>query len=133
MWFLSSSLAHDRLIDEPTRQDNSLLGLIAFKKAPAALFITVSPQLESLPPYHIGESDVYIEDFPLLTLLQRANKNPTSISYMQNLWQAIFLPVEDTAENDGHCYFWEYYYHRLNLVRRLPALEYVSFNVSRAE
>ncbi|KAJ6031519.1 hypothetical protein N7540_002251 [Penicillium herquei] len=104
---------------------------MAFKQALVALLIAVSPQLESLAVFPVGEPSSEIEDFALLTMLRRANRNPDSIPYLQNLNRIIFLPDSCSSGNDGFYYnIAEDYYHRLNLVRQLPALNSVSFTLA---
>ncbi|PYI25222.1 hypothetical protein BP00DRAFT_420722 [Aspergillus indologenus CBS 114.80] len=112
-------------------QCSTYSGHIAFKQALAALLITASPQLESLAFYHIGEYDTAASYFCLVTLLRRANR--TSIApppYLQNLRKVIFLSDQDSPDNDELHYIPESYYHRINLVRRLPALESIAFTLA---
>ncbi|KAJ5929194.1 hypothetical protein N7454_007042 [Penicillium verhagenii] len=100
-------------------------------RALAALLIAISPQLESLAVFHVGEPSCKAEDLALLTMLRRANKNPDSIPYLQHLRRIIFLPDVCSVGNDGFYYnIAEDYHHRLNLVRRLPALKSVSFSLA---
>ncbi|KAJ5718239.1 hypothetical protein N7488_003885 [Penicillium malachiteum] len=66
-------------------------------------------------------------------MLRRANRMPSGVSipYLQNLSRIIFLPDDCSSGNDGYYYnIAEDYYHRLNLVRRLPALKSVSFSLA---
>ncbi|KAJ5642753.1 hypothetical protein N7490_006753 [Penicillium lividum] len=110
--------------------NSSHLCHMAFKQALAALLIAISPQLESLAVFHVGEPSCDTKDFALLTMLRRANRNSDSIPYLQNLNRIIFLPDDNSAGNDGFFYNTaEDYHHRLNLVRRLPALKSVSFTL----
>ncbi|KAJ5720594.1 uncharacterized protein N7483_008528 [Penicillium malachiteum] len=103
---------------------------MAFKQALAALLIAISPKLETLAIFHIGEPSSKTKDFALLTMLRRANRTPYPIPYLQNLNRIIFPPDECSSGNDGFYYnIAEDYYHRLNLVRRLPALMSVSFSL----
>ncbi|KAJ5557183.1 hypothetical protein N7494_001098 [Penicillium frequentans] len=112
-------------------RDSSHLCHMAFKQALAALLIAISPQLESLAVFHVGEPSSETKSFALLTMLRRANRNSESIPYLQKLNRIIFLPDDCSVGSDG---FWyniaEDYHHRLNLVRRLPALKSVSFSVA---
>ncbi|OOQ86319.1 hypothetical protein PEBR_21869 [Penicillium brasilianum] len=111
--------------------DTSHFCHMAFKQALAALLIATSPQLESLAVFHVGEPSSEAEGLALLTMLRRANKNPDSIPYLQHLRQIIFLPDDCSGGNDGFYYnIAEDYHHRLNLVRRLPALKSVSFSLA---
>ncbi|KAJ5623066.1 hypothetical protein N7490_011671 [Penicillium lividum] len=121
------------LLQHHTRdlRDSSHMCHMAFKQALAALLIAISPQLESLAIFHVGEPSSEIENFALLTMLRRANQNSDSIPYLQNLKRIIFLPDDCSVGNDGFYYnIAEDYYHRLNLVRRLPALKSVSFTLA---
>ncbi|PYH76263.1 hypothetical protein BO82DRAFT_209431 [Aspergillus uvarum CBS 121591] len=47
-----------------------------------------------------------------------------------DLRKAIFLSDQDSPENDELHYIPESYYHRINLVRRLPALESIAFTLA---
>lgn len=91
------------------------------------LLITVSPQLDSLALYTFAQFDQETEDRGLLALLRWVYQNPTSVPYLQNLRKVIFLPDENDLVNDGFHYIEASYYHRLNFIRRLPALQSVSF------
>ncbi|KAJ5712733.1 hypothetical protein N7493_009201 [Penicillium malachiteum] len=133
----SQAVLHMLLLRPHTRDlsgfSHSVSHCMAFKQALAALLIAMSPQLESIAIFHVGEASSEIENFPLLTMLQRANRTPSSVSipYLQNLSRIIFLPDDCSSGNDGFYYnIAEDYYHRLNLVRRLPALNDISFTHS---
>ena len=83
-----------------------------------------APNLESLSMYPL--------EFPqnmLKSLLQRASKAaPGSVPYCQNLKEINFHP--DDARNQGTTYVEDPYYDRLNVVRKLPAIESVTFKLA---
>ncbi|OJJ96513.1 hypothetical protein ASPACDRAFT_1859195 [Aspergillus aculeatus ATCC 16872] len=53
-----------------------------------------------------------------------------TLPYLRNLQKFTFLPDHDLPDNDGLDYILESYYHRINLVRRLPALKSVAFTLA---
>lgn len=104
---------------------------MAFKQAVAALLIAISPNLESLSVFPVGDHRRDIKAYALLSLLRRANTARGALPYLQNLKEIIFLPDKYSPGNDGfHYNICEAYHDRLNLVRRLPALESVSFMIA---
>lgn len=128
---LTPLFTNEEMANTLKRLNTCHLRHMAFKQALAALLIAISPQLESLAVFPIGGPSSEIKGFVLLTMLRRANRNPDPIPYLQNLNRIIFLPDSCSPGNDGfHYNIAEDYYHRLNLVRRLPALNSVSFTLA---
>lgn len=104
----------------------------------AALLVSLSPRLESLAfsPLGFGLSKLVAsregssqQDYVFREFLRRANEKQGNIPFMQNLRMVRFLCNFHDWLNDGR--FYEPYdvYESLNLVRRLPALEAVRFEV----
>ncbi|KAJ5358530.1 uncharacterized protein N7496_010943 [Penicillium cataractarum] len=118
------------LIRSTRYSDNRFAGM-AFKQAVAALLITTAPNLESLSVCPIGEYHRYIKGYSLLSLFRRANTARGTLPYLQNLKKILFLPAQGSMGNNGfHYNTCENYHERLNLVRRLPVLESVSFVIA---
>lgn len=63
----------------------------------------------------------------LQTLLYRASTSTESVSYCQNLRNINFHP--DDKLNEFNEYVEDPYYHRLDMVRKLPAIESVAFKL----
>ncbi|KAJ5159575.1 uncharacterized protein N7482_006579 [Penicillium canariense] len=122
------------LLQNPEGRDirgSHRLANTAFKQAIAALLITISPNLESLSVCPVGEYCRHIKGYALLSLFRRANTARSALPYLQNLKEIIFLPDNCSTGNDGfHYNICENDHDRLNLVRRLPALESVSFMIA---
>ncbi|CAP97626.1 Pc22g03380 [Penicillium rubens Wisconsin 54-1255] len=104
-------------------------------QALAAILISVSPNLESLEmtqPFSVfsgfyrggerpQEDDVH---FPLDRLLRRANANPASIAYLQNL-RKVYMIVND-RHSDDRFYMAIDFLECVTLFDRLPSIESIS-------
>ncbi|CAG8887800.1 unnamed protein product [Penicillium egyptiacum] len=96
---------------------------VEFKDALVTLLVANAPNLQSLSmfPLHGAKNR-------LMALLHRASNAPSPVPYCQNLRKVNFHP--DDSLNEGTEYVPEPYYHRLNLVRKLPAIESVVFKLA---
>ncbi|KAJ5425205.1 hypothetical protein N7465_000275 [Penicillium sp. CMV-2018d] len=111
---LSSS---DKLI----RRSSSSPEAIKFKDVLVMMLAANAPNLEFLSSYPLE-----MPRSTLKSLFQRAAKPP--ISCLQNLKSFSFHP--DDVLNQGTTYVREPYFSRLNMVRKLPAVESVSFTLA---
>ncbi|RAH77929.1 hypothetical protein BO86DRAFT_412727 [Aspergillus japonicus CBS 114.51] len=67
--------------------------------------------------------------FSLVPLLRRTTAQAVS-PHLPNLRKITFLPDHDSPENAGVHYIPESYFHRIDLVRRLPALKSVAVTLA---
>ncbi|CAG7980291.1 unnamed protein product [Penicillium salamii] len=94
---------------------------IKFKDELVMMLAANAPNLEFLSTYPLE-----MPNSSLKSLFQRA-ANP-SVPYLQNLRSISFHP--DDFLNQGTTYVREPYFDRLNMVRKLPAIESVSFGLA---
>lgn len=105
-----------------------------YKDALITLLVAIPPNLESISMYPLeryvrSPSPGTYERVNLLErLLCRASTFPESVPYCQNLRNISFHP--DDTLNESTEYMEDPYYHRLNMVRKLPAIESVAFKLA---
>lgn len=106
---------------------------LQFKDALITLLVAVSPNLESMSMYPLLE---YIRspstgDYERVNLLKKflcqASASAESVPYCQNLRDFSFHP--DDTLNEFNEYVEDPYYDRLNMIRKLPAVESVAFKL----
>ncbi|KAF7529233.1 hypothetical protein PCG10_007943 [Penicillium crustosum] len=104
---------------------------LQFKDALITLLVAAAPNLESISMYPLLE---YIRspstgDYERVNLLQRLiyRASTESVPYCQNLRNFSFHP--DDKLNERSEYVEDPYYHRLNMIRELPAVETVAFKL----
>ncbi|OGM47957.1 hypothetical protein ABOM_002750 [Aspergillus bombycis] len=107
------------------RDSQQAIDLIHLTQALTALIISVAPKLESFAfPVIRSEFDSPSECYLMLqAFLERANANPTKISYLQNLRDVCCLGNKDLILSDER--FYENYdlAEQMKLVGNLPAVE----------
>ncbi|OQE00580.1 hypothetical protein PENVUL_c049G04685 [Penicillium vulpinum] len=107
---------------------------LEFKDALVMLLVAAAPNLESISMYpllgySLFPSSKTHEGVNLLErLLSHASNFPESIPYCQNLRNISFRP--DDALNEWNEYEEDPYYHRLNMIRKLSAVESVAFKLA---
>jgi hypothetical protein len=113
--------------------NTDLIQAIQFKDALITLLVAAAPNLEFISMYPLLE---YIQsssagNFERVNLLERllcrASTSAESVPYCQNLRSINFHP--DDKLNESKEYVEDPYYHRLNMVRKLPAVESVAFKL----
>ncbi|KAJ5960550.1 uncharacterized protein N7479_007700 [Penicillium vulpinum] len=112
------------ILQDPTQfRSNLELESVEFTDVLVTLLVANAPNLQSLSmfPLHGAKNR-------LMALLRRASNAPSLVPYCQNLRDIHFHP--DESMNEGTEYVADPYYHRLNLVRKLPAIESVSFKLA---
>ncbi|KGO70725.1 hypothetical protein PEX1_057470 [Penicillium expansum] len=114
-------------------QSDSSTEALQFKDALITLLVAAAPNLEFISMYPLLEyirssSARNYERVNLLQrLLYRASTSTESVPYCQNLRNISFHP--DNKLNESNKYVEDPYYHRLNMVRKLPAIESVAFKL----
>ncbi|KAJ5556520.1 hypothetical protein N7494_000435 [Penicillium frequentans] len=114
-------------------QSLSSMETLQFKDALITLLVAASPNLESMSMYPLVD---YIRspstgDYERVNLLQKflcqASASAESVPYCQNLRNFSFYP--DETLNQYNEYVEDPYYDRLNMIRRLPAVESLAFKL----
>ncbi|KAJ5100547.1 hypothetical protein N7456_006599 [Penicillium angulare] len=104
-------------------------------QALTAMLISVSPNLEALTmtqPFETYESYNYdpeenpresLTDFPIDRLLRRANTDPASVPYLQNLRKVYIIVDEVIMGGDDRSYVGIEFFDCIKLVDNLPSIE----------